>query len=85
MQTISISDELYQKLRNFIVDPFEDTPEAVVGRLVEIATKAKNRWTPWEQEEVQMGMGAPMRRNRMPRPPIEQDADEESPESMVVL
>ncbi len=43
MRTIKVSDELYEKLKSFIVDPFDDTPEIVIGRLVEIVNKAKGR------------------------------------------
>jgi hypothetical protein len=43
VRTIKISDELYEKLKSFIVDPFDDTPEIVIGRLVEIVNKAKGR------------------------------------------
>ncbi len=43
MRTIKVSDELYEKLKGFIVDPFDDTPEIVIGRLIEIVNKAKGR------------------------------------------
>ncbi len=46
MRTLKISDELYEQLKSFIVDPFDDTPEVVVGRLIDIARKAKSRWSP---------------------------------------
>ena len=45
MKTLKISDELYEQLKSFIVDPFDDTPEVVIGRLIEIARKAKSRWS----------------------------------------
>lgn len=45
MKTVEISDELYEELKNFVVDPFEDTAELVIGRLVLIANKAKDRWS----------------------------------------
>jgi len=83
MQTINISDEVFQRLRDFIVDPFEDTPEVVLTRLIEIAGKAKNRWTPWSEGSDVAPMGGPLRRGRMARPA--QDAGEESSETMVVL
>ena len=48
MKTVEISDELYEELKAFVVDPFKDTAELVVGRLVQIANKAKERWSPFE-------------------------------------
>lgn len=50
MKTIQISDELHKKLQNFVVDPFDDTPDSVIGRLIEIADKAKGKWSNWEVE-----------------------------------
>ena len=46
MKTINVSDELYGKLRDFVVDPFEDTPESILNRLVDIVSKTKARWSP---------------------------------------
>jgi len=46
MKVFQVSDELYDKLKTFVVDPFDDTPEIVVSRLVDIANKAKSRWSP---------------------------------------
>lgn len=51
MRTCKVSDELYEQLKSFVVDPFDDTPEAVIGRLIEIVNKAKNRWSPFEEEQ----------------------------------
>jgi hypothetical protein len=51
MKTFKVSDEMYEQLRSFVVDPFDDTPEAVLGRLIEIANKAKERWSPFEIHE----------------------------------
>lgn len=48
MKTIEISDELFDELKSFVVDPFDDTPDAVIARLVEIVNKAKRRWSPLE-------------------------------------
>ncbi len=48
MRTIEVSDELFEQLKGFVVDPFDDTPEAVITRLIEIVNKAKNRWSPLE-------------------------------------
>ena len=46
MKDIQVSDELYDRLKNCVVDPFDDTPESVIGRLIDIADKAKSRWSP---------------------------------------
>jgi predicted CopG family antitoxin len=51
MKTIQITDELHAKLKDFVVDPFDDTPDAVITRLIEIADKAKGRWSTWDAEE----------------------------------
>jgi predicted CopG family antitoxin len=53
MKTIQISDELHTKLKDFVVDPFDDTPDSVIGRLIEIADKAKGKWSAWEVEEAE--------------------------------
>ena len=45
MKSVSVSDELYDKLKDFVVDPFEDTLETVIERLADIANKAKDRWS----------------------------------------
>jgi hypothetical protein len=51
MKVIEISDELYDRLKAFVVDPFDDTPEIVLGRVVDIVDKAKSKWTSWDAEE----------------------------------
>ena len=51
MRTVTISDELFDELKGFVVDPFDDTPDIVLGRLVEIVKKAKNRWSPLDSNE----------------------------------
>jgi hypothetical protein len=48
MRTFQVSNEMYEQLKNFVVDPFADTPEVVIGRLIEIVNKAKNRWSPFD-------------------------------------
>lgn len=53
MKTIEISEELSDRLKAYVVDPFDDTPEVVIGRVVDIADKAKSRWVSWEAEEVE--------------------------------
>ncbi|MBN2136507.1 MAG: hypothetical protein JW720_01745 [Sedimentisphaerales bacterium] len=60
MKTIELSDELYEELKGFVADPFDDTAEIVIGRLITIANKAKDRWSPLDDcpsssvEEVTM-------------------------------
>jgi hypothetical protein len=51
MKMLKVTDELYEKLKSFIIDPFDDTPEVVIGRLIEIALKAKSRWAPADAVE----------------------------------
>ena len=51
MKTIEISDELSDRLKAYVVDPFDDTPEKVIGRVLDIADKAKSKWTSWDTEE----------------------------------
>jgi hypothetical protein len=51
MRTFQVSDEMYEQLKTFIVDPFDDTPELVIGRLIAIVNKAKNRWAPFGLDE----------------------------------
>jgi hypothetical protein len=46
MKVIQIPDELYERLKNCVVDPFDDTPVSVIGRLIDITDKAKNNWSP---------------------------------------
>jgi len=68
MKNVRVSDELYDKLKDFVVDPFDDTLETIVNRLVDIAHKAKARWTladadentepPEEEQELYSPSGA---------------------------
>ena len=51
MKTVQVSDELYEKLKSLVVDPFDDTAEVVISRLVEIVEKAKSRWSPLDRSE----------------------------------
>ena len=44
MKTLHINDEVYEKLKAFVDDPFDDTPNAVLQRLIDIANKAQDRW-----------------------------------------
>ena len=48
MKTIEISEELYERLKNFVVDPFDDSPEIVVNRMLDIVEKARGMWSSWE-------------------------------------
>jgi hypothetical protein len=47
MKTLHINDEVYESLKAFVVDPFDDTPNAVLLRLIDIANKAQSRWCPF--------------------------------------
>ena len=40
MRTLKVSDDVYEQLKCLVVDPFDDTPEIVIGRLIEIVNKA---------------------------------------------
>ena len=46
MISLQISDEVYEGLKAFVVDPYDDTPNTVVMRLINIATKAQSRFCP---------------------------------------
>lgn len=59
MRTFRVSDQMYEQLKTFIVDPFDDTPELVIGRLIEIVNKAKARWAPFEAPEAAAREAAP--------------------------
>ncbi len=79
MRVFKVSDELYEQLKSFVVDPFDDTPEVVISRLIEIVSKAKNRWPAFEvSEPAAREAEAPAK----PRP-AHQEARED--ESIVVL
>ncbi len=52
MRTFKVSDELYEQLKTFVVDPFDDTPDTVIGRLIEIANKAKGHWSPFDPSDA---------------------------------
>jgi hypothetical protein len=59
MKAIQLSDEVYDKLKSYIVDPFEDSPEFVIRRLMEIADKARNMWSSWEPPVESGPVGSP--------------------------
>ena len=58
MKVVQISDELYDKLKNCVAHPFDDTPESVIGRLIDIADKAKTKWSPLEAHVEDAGQPA---------------------------
>lgn len=51
MRTFKVSDDLYNQLKSLVVDPFDDTPEIVITRLIEIVNKAKGRWCSFDEED----------------------------------
>ena len=79
MRTFKVSEEMYEQLKTFVVDPFDDTPEVVIGRLIEIVNKAKDRWSPFEVCENAKRAEPPGKSH-----PATQEAQEEE-ESVVVL
>lgn len=50
MKDIQISDELYDRLKCCVVDPFDDTPESVISRLIDIVDKARSTWSSWDAQ-----------------------------------
>ena len=85
MRTVKISDELFEQLKDLVVDPFDDTPDLVIGRLIEIVKKAKSRWSPLDAYEAPDVMQAASRSHRkdVSPPRIEEEATAE--EDQVVL
>ncbi len=55
MKTLQINDEVYESLKAFVVDPFDDTPNAVLLRLIDIANKAQSRWCPFTPSQKTQG------------------------------
>jgi hypothetical protein len=78
MRTFKVSEELYEQLKSLVVDPFDDTPEAVIGRLIEIVNKAKDRWSPFDVHDNVKKAEPPAE----PRP-ARQESEEDEP--VVVL
>jgi len=78
MRTFKVSEEMYEQLKSFVVDPFNDTPEVVIGRLIEIVNKAKDRWSPFDGGD-NLKKGEPPAKSR----PAAQESEEEEP--VVVL
>jgi hypothetical protein len=68
MRTFRVSDQMYEQLKTFIVDPFDDTPELVIGRLIEIVNKAKARWAPFEAPDATAREAAPEAEPTVPKP-----------------
>lgn len=81
MKTVEISDELYEELKAFVVDPFDDTAELVIGRLVKIANKAKEKWSPLEECEN----NAPHEPTMVERTRISYEEEQNTDQSQVVL
>jgi len=75
MKTFGVSDQTYEQLKSLIVDPFDDTPEIVIGRLIAIVNKAKARWAPFEAPEAAREAEPPAKPRRKDQ---EVHADEES-------
>ena len=49
MKNLKISDENYEKMKQFLVDPFDDTPDTIIRRLKDINDKAKKRWVAFDE------------------------------------
>jgi len=78
MRTFKVSEELYEQLKTFVVDPFDDTPDVVIGRLIEIVNKARDHWSPFEA-----GASSPKGEPAAKPRPAHQESRED--ESVVVL
>ena len=78
MRVFKISDELYEQLKRFIVDPFDDTPEVVVARLIEIVDKARSRWSPFEAYDSSEEPSHPA------EPPQERPAPQHTPQEVIL-
>ena len=46
MKTLQVSDEAYEGLKPFVVDPFDDTPSTVLTRLMNIVSKTQACFCP---------------------------------------
>jgi len=85
MRTFRVSDQMYEQLKTFIVDPFDDTPELVIGRLIEIVNKAKARWAPFEAPQTAAREAAPEAEPPAPKPRRKEQEIHEEEGSPVVL
>jgi hypothetical protein len=79
MKTIKVSDELFEQLKGLVVDPFDDTPDLVIGRLIEIVNKAKSRWSPLDACDTTDDKQAPQ------RPPTHAPQGQPAEEEQVVV
>lgn len=52
MKILKLSDETFDQLKTFVVDPFDDTPDSVLIRLMDISDKAKKRWSAFDPSDV---------------------------------
>jgi hypothetical protein len=73
MRTFKVSDELYEQLKSFVVDPFDDTPEVVIGRLIEIVNKAKDHWAPFDLPTSSPRVEPPVTARPKPPEPVEEE------------
>ncbi len=85
MRTFRVSDQMYEQLKTFIVDPFDDTPELVIGRLIEIVNKAKARWAPFEAPQTAAREAAPEVEPPVAKPRRKEQEIHEEEGSPVVL
>ena len=60
MRTFQVSEELYDQLKSFVIDPFDDTPDVVIGRLIDIVKKARNHWSPFAECETPHKASSPV-------------------------
>ena len=88
MKNVQISNELYEKLKDFVVDPFDDTPETVIGRVVDIACKAKTRWSPLDAygvSEMQTNAESQTESESQRKSELQTERDQQTEESLVTL
>jgi hypothetical protein len=52
MKILKLSDAVYERLKDFVVDPFDDTPDSVLSRLLAITAKARSRWSSFEDSPI---------------------------------
>jgi hypothetical protein len=84
MRTFRVSDQVYEQLKTFIIDPFDDTPELVIGRLIEIVNKAKARWASFEPPEATPREAAP-EAEPLPKPRRKEQEIPQEEECPIVL
>lgn len=59
MKTLRVNDEVYENLKSYIIDPFEDSADTVLQRLMDIAEKAKNQCQGFEMPDFTCETDAP--------------------------